>query len=128
MTNYISTRLVAAGALALALVLGAACGADSGSPASAPAQEPGTTDVTVALFRYQPGTIEVPAGTTVAWLNQDAILHTVTAGVPGRPTGGFDQELADKGARASVTFDRPGTFPYFCTRHPEAMRGEVKVV
>ncbi len=79
------------------------------------------------MFRYQPGTLQVPAGTTVIWRNDDAILHTVTAGLPGQPTGGFDEELPDKDATASVRFDRAGTFPYFCARHPEAMRGEVTV-
>ena len=116
-------------ALALALGVGmAACGGDSGKQrAEPPAGDPQATRVKVALFRFQPGTVRVPAGATVTWHNDDSILHTVTAGVPGQPGGDFDKELPDKGAAASVTFDRPGTFKYFCARHPEAMRGEVTV-
>ena len=121
-----------AGACLLALILGggvAACGSDPGERprAGAPTSNAEATSVKIALFRFQPKTRRVPAGTTVTWHNDDAILHTVTAGLPGQPTGDFDEELADKGASASVRFDRPGTFTYFCARHPEAMRGEVTV-
>ena len=115
----------------LALTLGvgaAACGGDAGNQrADAPTSAPQATRVKVALFRFQPGTLQVPAGTSVTWHNDDAIAHTVTAGDPGQPSGDFDKELPDKGASASVRFDSPGTFQYFCARHPEAMRGEIKV-
>ena len=124
-----TTRILSACMLALTLGVGvAACGGESGNqPAESAVSAPDATSVKVALFRFQPGTLRVPAATTVTWHNDDAILHTVTAGVPGQPTGLFDEELPDKGATASVTFDRPGTFTYFCARHPEAMRGEVTV-
>ncbi len=116
----------------LALGVGvAACGGESGESGNQGAEgttsAPQAASVKVALFRFQPGTLQVPAGTSVTWHNDDAIVHTVTAGVPGRPSGDFDEQLPDKGANASVTFDRPGTFKYFCARHPEAMRGEITV-
>jgi plastocyanin len=50
----------------------------------------------------------------------------VTSGVPETPDGKFDEALAGKGARATVKFDRPGMYPYYCSRH-QAMRGEVRV-
>ncbi len=107
----------------------AACGGESADRqrAESPATTSAGTGVKVALFRFQPSTLQVPAGTTVTWGNEDAILHTVTAGAPGQPSGEFDEEMADKGATASVTFDQPGIFEYFCSRHPEAMRGKVTV-
>ncbi len=106
----------------------AACGGESGRQRpEGTASAPQATSVKVALFRFQPGTLQVPAGKTVTWQNDDAIVHTVTAGAPGQPSGDFDKELPDKGASASVRFDRPGTFKYFCARHPEAMRGEITV-
>ena len=122
---------VTVGACLLALTLGvgvAACGGRAGEQrAEAPTRAPQATSVKVALFRFQPGTLQVAPGTTVTWHNDDAITHTVTAGIPGQPSGDFDEELPDKGARASVAFDNPGTFTYFCARHPEAMRAEVTV-
>jgi plastocyanin len=47
--------------------------------------------------------------------------------MPDRPDGAFDHRLAAKGAAASVRFDTPGTWPYFCARH-SFMRGEIRVV
>jgi plastocyanin len=40
--------------------------------------------VTIQLFQYQPGQLEIQAGTTVTWVNQDDIRHTVTLGTPER--------------------------------------------
>jgi plastocyanin len=57
----------ALGLVAGALMLGAAApvGSESG--------------VTLQLFQFKPGQLEVKAGTRVAWINQDDIAHTVTA-------------------------------------------------
>lgn len=127
-----SARMAAAGFLAMSVALGVgACGrdgADSGSQrAEGPASPSQARTVRVALFRFQPEQIQVPVGGTVTWHNDDAIDHTVTAGVPGQPRGDFDKNLANKGSSASVTFERAGTFKYYCDRHPEAMRGEITV-
>jgi plastocyanin len=124
-------RKLRAGLLALGMTVavGACQSGDSDGERSAPAAPASadTTSVQIKLFRFQPDRLEVPKGATVTWRNDDAILHTVTAGVPGQPMGDFDKELAEKGTSASVTFDSPGTFKYFCSRHPEAMQGEVTV-
>jgi plastocyanin len=58
----------------------------------------------VRVFQFQPGALEVRAGTRVTWTNQDDITHTVTSGQPGNPDRRFDVQLAGKGrvaARAS---------------------------
>jgi plastocyanin len=83
-------------------------------------------DVEVKVFQFRPGRLDVKAGASVTWVNQDDISHTVTAGVPEAPSGRFDAGLAGKGTSASVTFAEPGTYPYFCRRH-QAMRGEIRV-
>jgi plastocyanin len=80
----------------------------------------------VRIFQFQPGALEVRAGTRVTWTNQDDIAHTVTSGQPGNPDGRFDVQLAGKGANGSASFAEPGVYPYFCARHP-SMRGEVVV-
>jgi len=100
--------------LALALVTGSA-----GSDAS--------VAVTVKTFAFGPKALQVTAGTTVVWTNQDDIEHTITSGAPDRPDGAFDRTLAAKGATASVRFDTAGTWSYFCTRH-SFMRGEIRVL
>ena len=83
-------------------------------------------DVTVRVFQFQPGALEVHGGARVTWTNQDDIPHTVTSGLPGSPDGRFDVQLAGKGASGSATFAEPGVYPYFCAKHP-SMRGEVVV-
>jgi plastocyanin len=80
----------------------------------------------IKLFQYQPGRIQATVGTTVTWLNEDEISHTVTAGEPGRNGGGFDAALDGKGETFSFTFSQPGTYTYYCERH-EHMRGEIEV-
>jgi len=82
--------------------------------------------VSVQLFTFRPGRLDVTPGTRVRWTNQDDIRHTVTSGTPDRPDRAFDFPLAGKGASGEVEFGRLGVFPFFCERHP-AMRGEVHV-
>lgn len=106
------------------LVLASACVAPAASQSTAP--PPPEAQVTVELFQFKPARLEVKVGTRVVWTNQDDVTHTVTSGVPERPSGLFDGRLEGKGSTFSFTFDRPGTYPYFCARH-DHMRGEVVV-
>jgi len=84
------------------------------------------SSVTVKLFQYQPGRIQVKAGTTVTWMNEDEIFHTVTASEPEKEGGSFDAPLDGKGKSFSFTFSQPGIYTYYCDRH-EHMRGEIEV-
>jgi len=88
-----------------------------------PRSEP-RAHVTIKLFQYQPGRIQVKAGTTVTWINDDEIFHTITA---EKKASGFNAPLAGKGESFSFTFTQPGIYIYYCERH-EHMRGEIEVV
>ena len=81
--------------------------------------------VIIADFSFEPASIETSTGAAVTWTNEDGVTHTVTAGEPGSPADAFDESL-DSGDTAEVTFDEAGTFPYFCSIHPN-MTGEVVV-
>ena len=137
-----TTRFIAP-LFALSL-LGAACGggseaapaarqpaapapANSAAPAGA-ASSPG--EVTIQDFAFSPKKLSVSAGDTVTWTNSDDILHTVTSGigqkqgVPGvtkdkdaKPDGRFDQEVEFEDT-FEFTFDKAGTYKYFCAIHP----------
>jgi len=85
-----------------------------------------STTVAVQGFLFRPEVIEVPVGTTVTWANTDQILHTVTSGEPDAATGLFDGQMDGAGTSFSRTFDAPGRFLYFCSRHLH-MQGEVIV-
>lgn len=70
---------------------------------------------------FFPGTIEVAAGTTVEWTNNDPLQHSVTA-----DDGSFWSGLVAPGGTWRHTFTRPGTYTYHCTPHP-FMKGTVVV-
>jgi plastocyanin len=129
-------EVLAVGVTAVAL-LGACGGSDSdgsnGEPAATTTTTAPTTTrpsadaVTVKLFQFMPLELTVRAGTKVTWTNQDQILHTATAGAaPGTADGKFDGPMDGAGQSFSFTFDQPGTYPYFCTRH-NSMTGRIVV-
>ncbi|MGH7696192.1 MAG: cupredoxin domain-containing protein [Gemmatimonadaceae bacterium] len=92
-------------------------------------QAPATPDpikVELKTFQFTPDTMRVSVGATVRWTNQDDIEHTVTAGSPSARDASLNATLAKKGATAEKTFDRAGTFTYFCDRH-QFMRGTITV-
>jgi len=106
--------LIAAGAIALWVA------------AIAHASAAGTADAKIKLFQFQPKTLEIAAGTTVRWVNGDDIEHSVTAGAPGQETGAFDSGFFKKDGSFEHRFAEPGTFTYFCKRHP-SMKAAVAV-
>jgi plastocyanin len=73
---------------------------------------------------YEPQDAAVPAGTTVVWINQDLVHHTVTSGTPDQPDKGlyFDSGEMPFNRKYQLTFDESsgliGEFPYYCTLHP----------
>jgi plastocyanin len=79
--------------------------------------------VTIHDFRFEPPTVIVAAGATVAWTNRDDDPHTVTSA--GDPTLLASPPL-DTGASYRVRFEKPGTYHYFCSVHPH-MQGTVIV-
>lgn len=77
--------------------------------------------VTIVDFTFGPETLEIAAGTTVTFTNDDTTAHTATA-----EEGAFDTGNIDPGTSATVTFDTPGTYTYVCSYHP-AMTGVIVV-
>jgi len=103
-------------AVAAAAVFAAGCGG-SGESSEAVA----TTDVQMAKsYRFDPKVIEIDAGDTVTWTNDDNFTHTVEV------DGQEDHEVG-QGESVSIKFDRPGTYRYVCTLHSKDMDGEVIV-
>ena len=120
MRRDVRTMVVLVAALSLVLV---ACPTDEVVD-DEPAADGQT--VTIAGSEFDPGSLEVMAGTTVSFVNEDPFGHTVTAGAPDEETGEFDESLPSEGDTAEVTVDEPGTFAYFCRIHPN-MRAEIVV-
>jgi plastocyanin len=102
--------------------------AQAAAPASKPAPEKtaaaasgDTARVSVQGMRFGNGKVTVKAGTTVEWVMRDQMPHTVTS-----DSGAFDSGRLGAGGTFSHTFDKPGTYTYYCQLHPN-MRGTVVV-
>lgn len=80
-----------------------------------------TTQVTMAKsYMFSPQTVEIHAGQSVTWTNDDNFTHTVK--VDGQP-----DHTVRRGASVSIRFPAAGTFHYVCTLHSHDMHGTVIV-
>jgi plastocyanin len=86
---------------------------------SAAAAENG--EVKIDNFSFGPQILTVSPGTKVTWKNRDDIPHTVVS-----TEGVFKSRVLDTDETFSFTFDKPGTYPYYCSVHPK-MTGQVVV-
>jgi plastocyanin len=77
---------------------------------------------------FSPNPITVAPGTTVTWMNNDKLSHTVTSGKVSDDNAGslFDSGLVKSAKTFQFTFANAGTYDYFCTVHPW-MTGQVIV-
>jgi plastocyanin len=76
---------------------------------------PGPNQVFMQNRAFNPATRTVAAGTTVTWVNQDGVGHTVT--YDSGPGSSFDAGTISPGASFSVTFLAAGTVQYHCKIH-----------
>jgi len=86
--------------------------------ASAPAEADEEVVVRDASFQTEELTISV--GTTVTWVNEDEMGHTVTHGEGGAPDPEalFDESLS-AGQTVTYTFEEAGSYPVTCKVHPD---------
>jgi plastocyanin len=77
-------------------------------------QQANATKVTIDNFSFTPQEITVPAGTTVTWVNQDDVPHTVAS-----TDNKFKSKALDTDDKFSFTFKDSGTYEYYCTVHPK---------
>ncbi len=86
-------------------------------------QAAGAEDVSILIknFDFGPINVTVAPGTTVVWKNLDGEPHTVASA-----DGLFRSMALDQNDSYRVTFDKPGTFRYICSIHPN-MRATITV-
>jgi plastocyanin len=70
---------------------------------------------------FIPSEIIVAPGTTVTWVNNETMPHTVVD-----PNKGFRSKTLIKDAKFSFTFTTAGDYNYICSIHPN-MKGKVIV-
>lgn len=114
--------------LGVVLIL-SACGddADTAGREAAEGKEAegaGGTAVAIVNFLFEPQEVQVSPGTKVTWTNKDSAPHNVQdlsdLNIP------IGREMAE-GHKFSITYEKPGSYPYVCGLHPY-MTGTVKVV
>ena len=106
--TYDSLRAFAAGAAVCCVVYGALAAS-------------GETQLTIDNFTFKPDAVTVPVGTRIVWVNDDDIPHSIV-----ETTGKFHSPALDTEDKFSFTFDKAGSYEYFCGLHPH-MKGKVVV-
>lgn len=82
----------------------------NGSAAAVPAN---ATRAELRTMVFAPNRIEITAGTTVVWTNNDPLVHTITA-----DDKSWDSGAIEPGRTWSHTFTQPGEYAFHCTPHP----------
>src|SRR5437762_9679623 len=71
-------------------------------------------------YQFDPAVIQVVAGTSVTWTNNDHFTHSV------KVQDGPDHVIRP-GESVSIVFDTRGSYSYICTFHTKDMKGTVIV-
>jgi len=73
----------------------------------------GATKAEMRTMTFAPNRIEIAAGTTVVWTNNDPLVHTITA-----DDKSWDSGAIEPGKTWSHTFAQAGEYAFHCTPHP----------
>jgi len=84
-----------------------------------PASTPAANNVNINGMSFSPASKTVKVGTTITWINNDVVPHTVTA-----DDNSFDSGSIAAGGKFTHTFAAAGTFAYHCNFHA-GMNGTV---
>ena len=126
-------KLTLATSLALLALAAGGCGGDDESSAGSSATDPQAAEgesaeakgkVDIEDFKFVPKTVKVKAGGTVTFANADQAKHN--AQTENEADGAFNTGDLLRGDSKSVSFDKPGTYAYYCVYH-RFMTGTVEV-
>jgi plastocyanin len=84
--------------------------------AAAPASGAKAHEATISIsqFMFSPTSMTVTAGTTVHWKNLDGEPHTIRS-----IDATFKSDALDQNDSFAFKFDKPGTYRYVCSIHPQ---------
>lgn len=92
---------------------------------------PSATQVCMVSLTFSPTNLTITHGSTVTWMNGDAVSHTVTSS--STSTDVFNSGQKAGGSTYSHTFNTAGTYHYYCQNHgadgnpPTGMSGTITV-
>jgi plastocyanin len=72
------------------------------------------TTISIREFMFAPTSMTVAVGTTVKWQNLDGEPHTVRS-----VDTSFSSNPLDQNDSFTFKFDKPGTYRYVCSIHPQ---------
>ena len=72
------------------------------------------TTISIREFMFAPTSMTVAVGTTVKWQNLDGEPHTVRS-----VDTSFSSNPLDQNDSFTFKFDKPGTYKYVCSIHPQ---------
>ncbi len=78
--------------------------------------------IEISDFDYFPRELTVESGTTITWVNRDAVPHDAA-----EEGGAWETAMLKQDESATLTFDSPGVYRYLCTVHPN-MKATLTVV
>ncbi len=88
-----------------------------------------SVEVRLKDIAFSPVSLRVSRGTTITWVNDDAVEHYVNT--DSHPAHTYYQAQNSKvlktGDTYRVTFATPGVYPYHCSAHADTMRGMILV-
>jgi len=76
-------------------------------------------NITIKNFSFSPSTLNINAGTTVSWTNEDSALHRIKSDT-------FNSGDLNENGSFQFTFSQKGTYDYICGIHP-SMKGQIIV-
>lgn len=100
---------------------------------------PQVVEVQINAYQFLPGSLVIPQGTEVRWINRDVLglLHNVTSQAAVRPGGTvetgseIDSDDLNIGGSHTYRFDELGVWKYNCSfgiPHQQLMHGSITVV
>ena len=116
-----TAKIIFIGFMAIALGIGAVATAPnfiskSNAMVQPPATEPlaASKTVTISSNKFTPKVVTIKKGESVTWVNKEG-THTVKA-----DDGSFQSGTLTAGKSFSHTFDKAGSYKYYCTFHGSA--------
>lgn len=101
------------------LLLGTVVACDNGQPAEPDPPDEDVVEIRLTTgLRFVPDDVTIDPGTTVRWVNDAALFHTITPDEPDQPGVWSREVTTTPGPALTHTFDVPGeTYTYHCEPH-----------
>lgn len=123
--NKRMAALMATGLMVAALLTG--CGGDK---AASGGDKAGGSEVKVSLksTQFNPKKIEIKAGQTVTWVNEDVVDHSIYEGEVDNANPAFKSADFGTGKSFSHTFDKAGEYKIWCNTGGHGLIGMTMTV